>query len=230
MMETDKVAIVTGTSSGIGFAIANTLLARGFVVYGGSRRSTQIDHPNFVDCELDVRSEESVVEFYNEIKAETEVVDLLVNNAGICEMSAFEDTDSKDIINHFETNVMGTYYNLKYFEPLIIEEETQIINIMSVSAKYSYPNTASFTMTEFGKRGLLDVISKEWAKYKVRINNMYLGAIKTALWDEYDDESMDTDKMLTVDEFLYSFHMLLDAPENMQIPEITLLHKDGFLT
>ncbi len=55
-------------------------------------------------------------------------------------------------------------------------------------------------------------------------------AIKTALWDEYDDESMDTDKMLTVDEFLYSFHMLLDAPENMQIPEITLLHKDGFLT
>jgi len=229
-METDKVAIITGTSSGIGFAIANSLLARGFVVYGGSRRSTPIEHPNFIDCELDVRNEESVREFYREIKAETEVVDLLVNNAGICEMNSFSDTDSKELVNHFETNILGTYYNLKFFEPLIIEDETQVINIMSVSAKYAYPNTSSFTMSEFGKRGLLDVVAKEWAKYKIRMNNMYLGAVKTPLWDGYDDELMDSDKMLSIDEFLYSFHMILDAPVNIQIPEITLLHKDGFLT
>jgi len=224
---TDKIAVITGTSSGLGMAMATSLLERGFLVFGGSRSESPISHENFIDLELDIRSEKSVINFFNEINKETEIVDCLINNAGICEMSSFPETSSEDIIEHFQTNLLGSYLIYKYFEPFIISEETSIFNIQSISAKYAYPNTASYTMSEFGKKGLISVILKEWSKYKIRQNNFYVGAIQTPLWNEYED--IEIDKMLSIEDYIYVFESILDAPENIQFPDLTFLHKDGFL-
>lgn len=223
----DKIAVITGTSSGLGMAMATSLLERGFLVFGGSRTESEIDHENFVDLELDIRNEQSVINFYREIAKETEVVDVLINNAGICEMGSFADSTSKDIVDHFETNLLGPYLIYKYFEPFIISEETSIFNIQSISAKYSYPNTISYSMSEQGKKGMISVILKEWSRYKIRQSNFYVGAIETPLWDDYDE--VDTDKMLSTEDFIYVFNMILNSPEHIQFPDITFLHRDGFL-
>jgi NAD(P)-dependent dehydrogenase (short-subunit alcohol dehydrogenase family) len=90
----EKVAVITGTSSGLGLAMATTCLERGFLVFGGSRTESPIVHENFIDLELDIRSEKSVIEFFSEIAKETEVVDVLINNAGICGMNSFAELDS----------------------------------------------------------------------------------------------------------------------------------------
>lgn len=223
----DKVAVITGTSSGIGLEMTRSLLERGFLVFGGSRSETPIDHENFIDLELDIRKETSVINFYKEIAKETEVIDLLINNAGICEMGSFAETQTEEFVNHFSTNTLGTFYLLKYFEPFILAEESQVINIQSVSAKYTYLNTASYTMSEQGKRGLLNVIEKEFKKYKVRFQNMYVGAINTELWADY--EEVEADKMLSVEDFIYVFDSIIEAPSTLQFPDLTFLHKDGFL-
>ena len=112
-----KVAIVTGSSSGLGEAITRSLLNQDYLVFGGSRSESAIIHNNFIDLELDVRSESSVKSFYSEVLKETEVVDLFVNNAGICEMSSLGETASKEFANHFATNVLGSFHMLKALEP-----------------------------------------------------------------------------------------------------------------
>lgn len=226
-MNNDKVAVITGTSSGLGLEMARSLLERDFLVFGGSRSETPIDHDNFIDLSLDIRKENSVIEFYREIAKETEVIDVLINNAGICEMGPFAEAETEDFVNHFSTNTLGTFYLLKYFEPFILSEESQVINIQSISAKYTYPNTASYTMSEQGKRGLLNVIEKEFKKYKVRFQNLFIGAVNTELWADY--EEVDVENMLSTQDFLYVFDSIIDAPSNIQFPDLTFLHKDGYL-
>ncbi len=224
----EKIAVITGTSSGLGLAMASSMLERGFLVFGGSRSESPISHENFIDIELDIRDEKSVINFYSEVAKETEVVDVLINNAGICEMTPFSETSSSEFLDHLETNILGSFYLYKYFEPFIIVDETSIFNIQSISAKNFYPNTSSYTATEFGRRGLVETILKEWSKYKLRQINFFVGAVQTPLWEKYDE--LEEDKMLTTQDFIYVFNSILQAPESIQFPEITFLHKDGFIS
>ncbi len=85
----EKCAIVTGSSSGLGLEITRSLLAGGFTVFGGSRSGTEIEENNFYDVELDLTSEESVIEFYETVRDFSDGIQLLVNNAGICEICPF---------------------------------------------------------------------------------------------------------------------------------------------
>jgi 3-oxoacyl-[acyl-carrier protein] reductase len=223
----DKVAIVLGTSSGIGQAIAWSLLGRGFLVFGGSRRESSINHERFIDIEIDLTQVSQVQSFIREVSGDTEVVDLLVNAAGMCEMNSVEDTTALEMRSHFETNVMGQFNFLKEFERLIIHEETHIINLFSISAKSIFPNTLSYTTSEFAKNSMLKVFEKEWKKYEIRFSNFYIGAVNTPLWQEYPE--LEVDKMLSIPDFIYMFEALLNAPAHIQFPDITFLHKDGFL-
>lgn len=223
----NKVAIVTGTSSGLGLASAQLLLERGFTVYGGSRSESSLSHENFIEFELDITQENSLRHFFNEIQRETEVIDLLINAAGVCELSSFEETTVLDMRSHLETNVMGTFNLLKRFEPFILAEETHIVNLYSISAKNSYPNTSAYTSAEHAKKGLIDVIEKEWKKYQIRFSNFYIGAVNTPLWEEY--EEIEFDKMLSIEDFQYVLDSVISAPESIQFPDITFLHRDGFV-
>lgn len=226
-MDTTKVAIVLGTSSGLGLAIASSLLERGFVVFGGSRNESPIEHENFIDLELDITQESLIKNFITEVSSESEVVDLLVNASGICEMNSFADTSILEMRMHIETNVLGYFSFLKHFEDLIISEETHIINLFSISAKNTFPNTTAYSASEFARKGFLGVLEKEWKKYLIRITNFYVGAVDTPLWDDYPD--VETDKMLTTEDFIYMFDCIVDAPESIQFPDVTFLHRDGFI-
>lgn len=223
----EKFAIVLGTSSGLGRTCAMSLLARGFIVFGGSRSESDIDHENFIDIALDITQENQIKSFYREVKAETEVIDVFVNAAGMCDMKSSVESDALDLRMHLETNTIGHFNFLKHFEPFLITEETHLINLFSISAKNIFPNTLSYTTSEFAKKGMLGVLEKEWRKYQVRFSNFYVGAVDTPLWEDYSE--IDTTKMLTLDEFAYVFNSVIDAPKLIQFPEITFLHKDGFL-
>lgn len=223
----DRIAIVLGTSSGLGLSCATSLLERGFIVYGGSRTESPIVHDNFIDLELDITQEGQVANFIKEVKSENEVVDILVNAAGMCDMNAVSETTSLDFRMHFETNVIGYFNLLKNFESLILSEETHIINLFSISAKRLYPNTAAYSSAEFAKKALLGVLEGEWKKYQIRFTNMFIGAVNTPLWQDYPE--IETSQMLSLSDFSYMFNVVIDSPSSIQFPELTFLHKDGFL-
>ena len=223
-----KIAIVLGTSSGIGKAVAMTLLSKDYIVYGGSRSESFISHENFIDIEIDITQRDHINNFIEEVKSDTEVVDLLVNAAGVCEMNSFEESSDLELRAHLETNVIGYFNFLKKFEPLILSEETHIINLYSISAKSYYENTIAYSTSEHAKKAMLNVLEKEWKKYDIRFSNFYVGAVDTPMWENFSEE--EKEKMLTLSDFLYIFNCVLSAPNSIQFSDLTFHHKETLIS
>ncbi|MBD65159.1 MAG: hypothetical protein CME62_08130 [Halobacteriovoraceae bacterium] len=223
----NKVAIVLGTSSSIGSAVVKSLLRRGFLVFGGSRTESEIDHDNFIDIELDITKKNHIHNFLEEVSKETEVVDLMINLINLCEMASTSDTNDLDLTSHFNVNVLGYFNFLKAFEPLVLAEETYIINVFSLSGKNYYPNTLAYSVSEHAKKALTKIFEKEWKKYDIRFTQIFTGAIDTDFWDDYPEA--DKTQMMSVQDFTYYIDMLLDAPVHIQLPELTFTHKSSFI-
>ena len=158
----EKCAIVTGSSSGLGLEITKSLLFAGYTVFGGSRSGTEIEHDKFYDVELDITSEESVEEFYETVREFTDKVHLVVNSAGICEMSPVVDMETESFELHLATNTVGPFLLFKHLESFIVREETHIISILSTASQYGYPNVAAYNASKFGQLGLIQSLKKEW--------------------------------------------------------------------
>lgn len=222
-----KVAIVTGTSSGLGEAMARTLLLEDYQVLGLSRKNLDIEDPNYSHFEVDITEEKQVISFFKNLDSEYGI-DLLVNNAGICEFNSLKTTSSSEFEHILKTNVLGHFHILKHFEPFIIEDESHIINILSIAAKNVFENSSAYTASKFAFKGLIETIQKEWSPYQIKFSNLYPGAIDTPLWDSLEIES-DRENMLTIDEFLYVFQTCLNAPDLLNFEDITFMHKKGFI-
>src|SRR3954451_24754253 len=107
-VETQRVALVTGASSGIGEAAAHALVAAGFTVYGTSRKAVageQRDGVTFLP--LDVTDDASVAGALGEVLARSGQIDVLVNNAGFGVAGAAEESSVEQARALFETNVFG---------------------------------------------------------------------------------------------------------------------------
>lgn len=218
--------LITGTSSGLGYAMATMLLEQGHTVIGLSRTGTQLDHSNFIDVICDIREEESVEEMYSLIKNHTDRLDAIVLNAGIFEISPLNETSSKEFRDQLDTNVIGAFHILKHAEEYIDEFPAHIITISSLAAKNGLANMSAYSASKFALNGLIDSLQSEWMHLDIRFSTLLPGAIETPIWDEIDGD-FPRDQMLSIDEFLHVFNMVINSPTNLQFPEITFLHKDG---
>jgi NAD(P)-dependent dehydrogenase (short-subunit alcohol dehydrogenase family) len=224
----EKCALVTGSSSGLGLEITKFLIESGYTVFGGSRSGSELEHDNFYDVELDITSEESVTECFETIREYTPSLNLIVNNAGICEMSPLSETSLEQFESHLATNTVGPFLLFKSVESFLMNNETHIISILSTAAQYGYPNVSAYNASKFGQLGLLESLKKEWVDYKVRFTNLFPGAIDTPLWDKMGSK-FSRDKMLKTSDFMSVFAFVVNAPVAIQFPELTFLHRNGFL-
>ena len=224
----EKCALVTGSSSGLGLEITKSLIESGYTVFGGSRSGTEFEHENFYDVELDITSEESVEEFFETVREYTSRLDLIVNNAGICEMSPLSETTLEQFESHLATNTIGPFLLFKHIESFLIKNETHIISILSTAAQYGYPNVSAYNASKFGQLGLIESLKKEWVEHKIRFTNLLPGAIDTPLWDKMGSK-FSRSKMLGISDFMSVFQFVVNAPSTIQFPELTFLHREGFL-
>lgn len=223
----NKVAIIIGTSSGLGLATARYLLDRGFVVYGGSRTESPLQHEKFIDLEIDITHINQIQNFIKEVASDFEGIDLFMNTACVCEMNSVTDTDATDLYDHFKTNIEAHFNFLKAVEELILPGKTQFINLLSISAKSIYENTLSYTLSESSKLAMLKTFEKEWKVHDVLFNNIFLGAIDTPLWDNYSD--IDRTNMLSISDVLYYLRTIIEAPHHIKLHDLTLTHRSGFI-
>jgi NAD(P)-dependent dehydrogenase (short-subunit alcohol dehydrogenase family) len=223
-----KYALVTGSSSGLGLEITKSLLYSGYTVFGGSRSGTELEHENFYDVELDITSEESVDEFFETVREFSDKIHLVVNNAGICEMVSVSEMSLEAFEQHLATNTVGPFLLFQKLESFIVKNETHVISILSTAAQYGYPNVSAYNASKFGQLGLIQSLKKEWKDYKIRFTNLFPGAIDTPLWDKMGTK-FSREKMLKADDFMNVFNFVVHAPSSIQFPEITFLHKEGYL-
>jgi 3-oxoacyl-[acyl-carrier protein] reductase len=226
-MSTETFAIVTGASSGLGRAICESLIEREYIVFGGSRSGSDLEHENYIDLDLDVTNEESVLNFFEGLREHTECADILVNAAGLGAISETVELESEVFIQDLMTKPYGLFLTLKHFQDFIIKDETHIINILSQTSLDGFENTASLSASEHGAYGLIKAIEKEWSDYGARFSNLFCGAVDTPFWDNVDLK-VDRSSMLSIDEFMFIFDTIIEAPSSIIFPKVEFKHKEGF--
>lgn len=219
-------ALVTGTSSGLGFEMAQSLLAEGYTVIGVSRRGTAIDHPQFIDILCDIREESAVEEMYEILAEHTDRLHLIVLNAAIFEMAPLVETSTKEFSDQLTTNILGTFHVLKHASEFLIEDQTHIVTISSIASKKGFANLSAYSASKFGLNGMIESLRGEWAHLGVRFTTLMPGAILTPIWESNADE-VPSEEMMTADDFMHVFNMVIGSPANIQFPEIVFLHKKG---
>jgi len=169
--KTDRVALVTGASSGIGEAAARALVGAGFAVYGTSRRATAGEtRGEVVFLPLDVTDEESVAEAVREVLERSGRIDVLVNNAGIGSSGASEESSVAQDRIVFDVNVFGLIRMTKAVLPHMRgQKEGRVINMSSVGGIAPQPFMASYVASKHAVEGYSESLDHEVRELGVRI-------------------------------------------------------------
>ena len=149
-----KTAIVTGASKGLGAQIARKLRGSGIQVLDWSRTSAN---------PVDVRNSSQVQKMAANILAETEKVDILINNAGFVQtLLPLEQTSDEDLLSTFQTNVYGPFYTMRSVIPSMVKRnEGIIVNIASKSAIFAVPKLAAYSASKSALVTLTQAVAKE---------------------------------------------------------------------
>jgi NADP-dependent 3-hydroxy acid dehydrogenase YdfG len=180
-MDSAKVAVVTGASSGIGEACVRVLAAQGYIVYAGARRLDRLEalaaETGAVPHVLDVTDQDSVDTFCAALPR----VDLLVNNAGGAKgLAPVAEADLDHWRWMWETNVLGTLRMTKALLPgLVSSGDGLIVTITSIAAIAPYDNGAGYTSAKHAQAILHRTLRGELLGQPVRLTEVAPGAVET---------------------------------------------------
>jgi NAD(P)-dependent dehydrogenase (short-subunit alcohol dehydrogenase family) len=185
-----QIAVVTGTSSGIGFATALHLARNGYRVFAGMRNLAKAgpleeaadDLPLEV-IQLDVTDGDSVAAAFAKVD-ESGPVDVLVNNAGIGGSTPLELTPEDEHRAMFETNYFGAMRCIHAVLPSMRERETGwIVNITSVEGRLAVPDQVAYSASKWALEAAGEALAHEVWRFGVRIVNVEPGVIMTNIFD-----------------------------------------------
>jgi NADP-dependent 3-hydroxy acid dehydrogenase YdfG len=180
-----KVAVVTGTSRGIGRVIADRLEEEDARVVGLARTVQPRRTPTRMDLPCDITSSDAV---QTAIAAAVEAFgppDIVVNNAGAFLLKPLEATSNAEFAAQLGTNVFGPFYVLRALVPLLRERPgAHIVTIGSVADHRPYVGNAAYGAGKYAARGLHEVVREELRGTSVRMTLISPGATDTRVWDE----------------------------------------------
>ena len=187
------VAVVTGSSGGIGLATALALAKNGYLTYATMRnlakRDTilsiaEIQQLPIRTVQLDVTDENSIKNAIQLIISESGRIDLLVNNAGYGLTGAFEDIGIDEIKALYETNVFGVIRVTQAVLPIMRKQRSgRIINISSGAGKIGYPGGSAYVSSKFALEGLSESMAFEVEQFGIKIVLVEPGFIRTNFAD-----------------------------------------------
>jgi short-subunit dehydrogenase len=171
-MMKNKIALVTGASSGIGAVTAERLVAAGYKVYGTSRRGAQTGQRSFEMLSLDVTSDESVEAAVSEVIRREGRIDLLVNNAGFSLAPAgAEESSIKQAQSIFNTNFFGIVRMTRAAVPHMRRQGAgRIINIGSILGFLPAPYMALYAATKHAVEGYSESLDHELRTWGIRVS------------------------------------------------------------
>ena len=184
-----KIAIVTGSSSGIGYETSLMLARNGFLTYATMRNLNKSENIKSVAANenlpirithLDVTDDVSVRNAVQAILSETGRIDVLVNNAGYVLDGAFEDLAMDEIKAQYETNVFGLIRTTQAVLPTMRKQKSGIIaNISSGAGRFGYPGGSAYISSKFAVEGLSESMSYELEPFGIKVVLVEPGVIRT---------------------------------------------------
>ena len=184
-----RVAVVTGSSSGIGFETSLMLARNGFQTYATMRNpkkgeniksiATKENLPIHIE-QLDVTDNKSVTNAIQAIVSKANGIDVLVNNAGYALTGAFEDLAIEEIKAQYETNLFGLIRTTQAVLPIMRKQKSgTIVNISSGAGRFGYPTGSAYVSTKFAVEGLSESMAYELEPLGIKVILVEPGVIKT---------------------------------------------------
>ncbi|HEY6885998.1 MAG TPA: SDR family oxidoreductase [Nitrososphaeraceae archaeon] len=192
-MKAEKVAVVTGTSTGIGYETSLMLARNGFLTYATMRNLNKSENIKLIATkeklpihvkQLDVTNDVSVKNAVQTILSETGRIDVLVNNAGYVLSGAFEDLAMDEVKAQYETNVFGLIRTTQAVLPTMRNQKSGIIvNISSAAGRFGYPAGSAYVSTKFAVEGLSESMSYELEPFGIKVVVVEPGVIRTNIFN-----------------------------------------------
>jgi NAD(P)-dependent dehydrogenase (short-subunit alcohol dehydrogenase family) len=192
-MQQKNIALVTGSSSGIGFHTSLFLARAGFYTYATMRnldKSSKIidivqkDNLPLEVLRLDVTDDKSVKDVINTVAVKQKRIDVVVNNAGYGSTGAVEDFSIDEIKAQFETNFFGPIRVIQYALPIMRKQRSGVIvNISSIGGRIAFPFSPSYASTKFALEGLSEALQYEVDQFGIKVILVEPGIIRTNFFD-----------------------------------------------
>lgn len=174
--------IITGTSSGIGFALAEYFGKKGHSVYGLSRKTTESSF--FTSIATDVTDNQQVLDAISEILKKEKKIDVLINNAGMGMVGAVEDSKKEEILKLFNLNLVGAVQMMSAVLPNMRENRNgKIINVSSIGSEMGLPFRGFYSASKSALDKVTEAIRYEVYPWNIDVCTLHLGDIKTNIAD-----------------------------------------------
>lgn len=177
---TKKTIIITGTSSGIGFTLAEYFGKKGHQVYGLSRKTVQSDY--FTSIPTDITEVEQIKNAIATILQSEKKIDILINNAGMGMVGPVEDSTKEDIFKLFNLNLTGAVQMMSGVLPSMRAQKAgQIINISSIGSEMGLPFRGFYSASKSALDKVTEAIRYEVSEWNIQVCSLHLGDIKTKI-------------------------------------------------
>ncbi|RZA27422.1 MAG: oxidoreductase [Proteobacteria bacterium] len=194
-MSKDKIVLITGASSGIGLAAARFFSARGYRVFGTSRKLGGSAPQGYEMIQLDVTNDESVKAAVDEVIRKAGRIDVLINNAGFGIAGAGEESSMTQAKSLFETNVFGLIRMIQAVLPVMRAQGAgRILNVSSILGKVPAPFMALYASTKHAIEGYSESLDHEVRQFNVRSILIEPGMTKT----QFEGNSIEADSHLVI--------------------------------
>jgi NADP-dependent 3-hydroxy acid dehydrogenase YdfG len=236
----NKVAIITGASSGIGYATSLTLSKAGIRVAVGARRTERLqelekqiikNNGEILVQKTDVTRKSDCDSLVNTIVEKWGKVDILINNAGLMPLSYFKNGKVEEWEQMIDVNIKGVLYCTSAVVPYMLEKKSgHIINISSVAGRIVFAGGSVYCATKHAIAALSEGLRKELSPtYNIRVTCIEPGAVETELLESITDESMTgfiqaTKNMETLrsDDIANAILYAVRAPGHVNVNEILI--------
>jgi NAD(P)-dependent dehydrogenase (short-subunit alcohol dehydrogenase family) len=193
--------VITGASTGIGWAAAKVLLARGFRVFGSVRKQADADRlqsefgANFTPLLFDVTDEAAVLAAARIVRTALngETLNGLVNNAGIAVAGPVLEVAADEFRHQMNVNVIGPIIATQAFGPLLGSDPSlkgpkgRIVMISSVAGRSGNPLTAAYSASKHAIEGLSESLRREMMLFGIDVIIIAPGAVKTPIWSKAEE-------------------------------------------
>lgn len=184
------IALITGTTAGIGAAAAQILAKNGYDLILNGRRNDRLEEQSikFTNkygiktkiMHIDIRNHEEVEKYIANLSSEWLSIDVLINNAGLAAGLNSIESGSIDHWNRMiDTNIKGLLHMTKYMTPILKKNQGHIINIGSIAGKEVYLNGNVYCGTKHMVDALNKAMRRELAQFGVRVTSINPGAVET---------------------------------------------------
>ena len=234
----DKVIVITGASSGIGYSTAKALAKKGAKIVAGARRKDRLetlqkeitnDGGEIIICETDVTKKSDCDNLVKQAINKFDQVDVLLNNAGLMPLSFVKSLKIDEWDRMIDVNIKGVMYCTAAVIPTMIEKKSgHIVNISSVAGRVVFPAGSVYCATKHAVTAFSEGLRQELSVRKnIRITSIEPGVVQTELTNTITEKSLEAFvekhkdmEGLQAEDISNAIIFAIDAPNHVNVNEI----------